>query len=111
MPVVQVDVQGLAALIGVLIPIVVAAITKKYSSPQVKSAVNLVVVVIGALLAYAVKHDGPVTFWSIVNVIIVTLVSSIGAYHGVWKPAKVYNLAPRVGLGTPSRVSRRKSNA
>jgi uncharacterized membrane protein (DUF441 family) len=99
----QLDVQGLALLIGVFIPVLVAAITKKYSAPWVKSVTNLVAVGVGAVVALLLQDGTDVTFWQVVNALIATYIASIAAYKGLWKPLNVGNIAPASGLG--NRVS------
>jgi hypothetical protein len=99
----QIDVQGMALLLGFFIPLVVAAITKKYSAPWVKSVTNVVAVVIVSVVTLVVQNNGDVTVYEVINVVIATFVASVAAYKGLWKSLNVGNIAPQAGIGAAVR--------
>ena len=98
----QLDVQAMAALLGLFVPIVVALVTKKYSSNLVKAVVNVLASVAVAVIAVWAQYDGKVTLWAVVNTIIVTLVASISAYQAFWKNVNLNDKTlPNAGIGKP----------
>lgn len=101
----QLDVQSLALLIGIFVPILVAFFVHPTAPSWVKTFVNLVATVVLAIVAIWSQNNGHVTGWLVVNTIIVTLVASLSAYRGVWKPLNVQAwTAPSVGVGKSSAV-------
>lgn len=97
----QLDVQGMAALLGLFVPLSVALVTKKYAHPILKSTVNVLGSVAVAVIALWAQYNGHVTWWAVVNTVIVSLIASISAYAAFWKNVNLNGkLAPNAGLGT-----------
>lgn len=96
----QLDVTGLAALLGLFVPLVVAVVTKKWAAPIVKSICNVVGSVVAAVVAVWANANGHITGWLVFNTVVTSLVVSVSAYKGFWKSANISNwTAPAVGLG------------
>lgn len=98
--IVQLDVQGMAALLGLFVPLLVALVTKKYSSNALKGIVNVLASAAVAVIAIWAQYNGHVTWWAVVNAVIVSLVTSIGSYQAFWKNVNLNDkLLPQAGIG------------
>ena len=100
--IVQLDVQGMAALLGLFVPLFVAIVTKRYANPVLKSIVNVLVSAAVAVIAIWAQYNGHITWWAIVNTVIASLVASIGSYQAFWKNVKLNDkVLPNAGIGNP----------
>lgn len=99
------DAATLTRLLGVLVPLLVAAITKKYASAGLKGFLNLLASVLVGSFAYLVAEDGGYDWTGFVNGSLDTFMTSIIAYYGVLKPTglagSVTNATKDFGLGSP----------
>lgn len=84
------DVQVLAMLGSALMPIVVSFLTKRAASDALKSVINIVATAAMAVLALWINPgDVEVTTKLIINTFILSFVTSLTAYKGLWKPLGV----------------------
>jgi hypothetical protein len=85
---VQIDVQVLSILAGVVIPILVGVITKLHASRTVKAILNfgLSATAGGVAAALAADPPGSVHLREWVLNIAVAWVVSVATYYGLWKP-------------------------
>jgi hypothetical protein len=93
----------LATVTGVLLPVLVALVTKVHAPPKVKVVANLVLSAVAALLLNAVNADGyAVVSSAMLATWLQQTAISIAAYLGIYKPLGApARLAPNVGLGAP----------
>jgi small basic protein len=95
------DMTIFALLTGVIIPLIVALLTKINASPTVKAIVNLGLSALSGLLVTVNQTNFQ---WKSFAVnFAFTWVVSIATYYGLWKPTgtseTVAKVAPEVGLG------------
>lgn len=84
------DATNVVRIIGFLIPLVTALVTKSVAAPGLKSVVTTVLSAITAALAVLVAPDGHAFAWqSFINAFINAFVVAIASYHGLWKPTGV----------------------
>ncbi len=100
---IQLDPLYLTALISVGVPLLVALITKRYTTSLVKTLVNLAASAIVAGLTTALATDGLVEPKAWVMGILVAFGTSLIAHYNLWRPtgvsARVQGLFPDVGIG------------
>lgn len=94
---VQVDVQGLALLLGTIVPLVVALVNKSRANRALKSLSNVLLSALAAVIALWAKNDLNTDLWTSLNAFITALTASIASYYGVWKPTGV---APAIAGAT-----------
>lgn len=85
-------VQIVSVLVGTLIPILTALVTRWNASPGVKAVTNLVLSAIAGFGAEFIKADnaGQEFYWQgALLTTIVTFVVSVATYYGLWKPTNV----------------------
>lgn len=100
----QLDVQTMAALLGLGIPLIVGFVTHKYAHPVVKVVCNIAASIGFAVLAVWSQASGDKTVWLYVNTALAAFLASLTSYVAVWKPAFNINdaLAPSKGIGKKS---------
>lgn len=102
-----IDTAALASGISLVVPLIVAFITKREASDRVKSVINLLSVAVASAIAFILRGgDGqPVTWKSVLAVFVAALTTSIVAYKAAWKPLNttkaIADATPRFGVGTP----------
>lgn len=99
----QVNVETVAFLAGVVVPIVVGLLTKLNASSGVKAVLNLVLsIAVGALAAFT-AHEGTLTVAQLVSACATAFVASGVSYNHFWKPTgaapAVQEIAPNFGIG------------
>jgi hypothetical protein len=99
------DALTVSRWLGILVPIIVALVTKKYASSGLKSALNVVSSAVIGSVGYLVAEDGGYNLAGFLNSFFNTFLVSVAAYYGVLKPTgiagTVTNLKPDVGIGSP----------
>jgi hypothetical protein len=86
----HVDVVTVARLLGILVPILVALLTKRFASPALKAILNLVLSAVAGVVAPLLTGDTlPSSFSALFTGILNAFVISIIAYYGVLKPTGV----------------------
>lgn len=104
-PAVQIDWLNLSnpitvvRVLGLLIPILTALVTKRLSSQGLKSVVTLALSAITAGVAVLVSADGGFDWNAFVNAFVNTFGPAIAMYYGLWKPT---GLAGSVAAATHS---------
>lgn len=84
------DVRLLAMIGSILVPLIVSALSKKTANDGVRAMLNIVGVGLVSVLAIWVNpSDQPVTVWLVINTFLASLLTSLVAYKGIWKPAGV----------------------
>lgn len=104
------DATNVVRIIGILIPLLTALVTKRLATGGLKSVVTLALSVITAVAATLVAADGHHFAWTaFVNAFVNAFVPAIAAYYGLWKgtgvAGTVANIAPHVGIGQPAMVT------
>lgn len=83
------DLILLNALVGVVLPLLVALVTKNVSSARFKSLALLVLSGIGGYLTTLLASDAAVD-WKTVGVAVLTIfVTAVASFFGFTKPAKI----------------------
>ncbi len=99
------DPTSVVRVLGLLIPILTALITKRVASQGLKSVVTLVLSAITAATAVLVSDDGGYAWQAFVNAFINTFVPAIVMYYGLWKPTglagSVSAKTENFGIGSP----------
>lgn len=101
-----VDTAALAAAISFFVPIVVSIFTKKEASDGVKAVVNILAVALAtAVSLYVNAGDTTVTVQLALATFVAALLTSLGAYKGVYKPLliaqKLADITKYFGFGKP----------
>lgn len=80
--------QTVQIIIGILLPLLVGAVTKLNASKAVKSFVLLVLSLIGGTISQAIGADGSAFFSQDMLIgVAATWVVAIATYYGFWKPS------------------------
>jgi hypothetical protein len=99
------DPTSVVRIIGLLIPILTALVTKHVASQGLKSVVTLVLSAVTAAVAVLVSADGGFAWQAFVNAFINAFVPAIAIYYGLWKPTGVAGSVAAAtktfGLGSP----------
>lgn len=92
---------------GAVIPVIVAFTTKAGASSGLKAIVNIVLSTVVGTLTQIVNNGGTFELKGTVVATLITLVTSLTAYNGLWKPVTGLNTKtlPNVGLGATQPVS------
>lgn len=89
--------------LGALVPLIVGAITKKYTKPAVKAVANVATSAVVGSLAYLVTANG-YDLGGFINHTGEAFISGIAAYYGFFKPSgiaeKVQDKTATFGVGT-----------
>lgn len=79
------DPQTLVYLLGALVPIPVALVTKRYARPRVKVATNVVASALVASMAHLATADGHYDLAGFGGAFVAALVASVLSYKAVWQ--------------------------
>lgn len=86
----NVDVQTVARLLGIVVPILVALITKRYAQKWVKALSNILLSAVAGVLAPILAGDtAPHSLGAVFNGIVNAFIVSIVAYYGIFKPTGI----------------------
>ena len=100
------DPANAAKLVGLIVPLLVALVTKKIASSGLKGVLNLGLSAIAGSAAYLVAETGGYDLGGFANATINAFVVSIVAYYGVYRPTGVSeSVAAKTsdfGLGKPA---------
>lgn len=94
---VQLDISWLNVVVGLVIPLLVALLTKSKASSGLKASLNLLLSAIGGVVMAAVQNDGKFLVSEAAVGILTVWLPSIVSYVGLWKPTKV---APALAAAT-----------
>lgn len=92
------QVQVLSLLIGTVLPIVVAFVTKTVTSPSTKA---IVLAALAAVSGYGTEYlSGTATFdwWSALLTWLTTFIVTVAMHYGLWKPTGVTAKVQEVGV-------------
>lgn len=107
----SVDPSTAARWLGVLVPLIVGAITKKYTNPGLKAVTNVFVAAIVGSLSYLATAKG-YDFSGFVSHSAEAFISGIVAYYGLLKPTgiagKIADAKPDFGIGSPDLTAKEK---
>ena len=105
---VHIDMLYLVPLVGTILPILVALVTKKVASPSVKGVVLALLSALGGLGTAAIADAGAISKEAFVNAFVMWVVG-VATYFGLWsRPAAegkrsvaetVADVAPNTGIG------------
>lgn len=100
------DPTSVVRIIGLLIPILTALVTKHVAAQGLKAVTTTVLSAITAAAAVLVAADGHSFAWqAFVNAFINTFVPAIALYYGLWKPTglagSVAAATKNFGIGSP----------
>lgn len=85
----ELDVQTLNMLAGLVIPLLVGVVTKKLADSWVKAVTNFALSALSGGLAVAIAADGMVHLRDWIVAMVSTWIVSIATYYGFWKPTGV----------------------
>lgn len=97
---VQIDVTALNFVIGILIPLLVALVTKLDASKSLKAVLNLGLSAVAGAAVVAVQAAGNIDVSSVIVGIGTTWITSIVSYYGLTAPA---GIAPAVAKATATK--------
>lgn len=102
----QLNTVAISTLVSLFVPLLVSVVTKQSASDGLKAVVNMVMVALTAVVTLAVTPGfSEITLSLVINTFVLSLVASITAYKGVWKPTGVAGTVaaklPDVGIGSP----------
>lgn len=104
------DPNNVARGLGLLVPILVGLITKKYTDKRTKAIVNVVASAVVGSAAYLVADTGGYDFAGFFNATINALIASFAAYYGVLKPTgvagKVQDATANIGVGKVDQAAK-----
>lgn len=88
-------------ILGFIIPVLTAVVTKASASPVLKGAVTLTLSAIAGLINTAITITGEAVFsQAMVQQATLTWLIALASYLGLWKQLEINNkLAPEFGLG------------
>lgn len=83
------DVSTLNLIAGLVIPLLVALVSKRVASSGVKGLLNALLSAIAGIIVVGIDNNGAFEANAVLNAGIATFVTSISAYYGIWKPTGV----------------------
>lgn len=113
----QLDTVAIATVISFFIPLLVSLITKRTASDGLKAAINVLATALVAVAALWMvpSPEVQITVVLVVNTFLSSLVASLVAYKGVWKPtgvtATIEEKSARFGVGSPPTVQTEEGEA
>lgn len=93
----EVDVTLLTFVLGSLVPLLTAVLTKVRASSGVKAIVNVLLSVVTGTASYWLLHDGKSTLVGLATAAITAYLASGVTYEHLWKPT---NVAPSLHKNT-----------
>lgn len=116
------DATNVVRIVGLLIPILTAVVTKHVASQGLKATVTTVLSALTAAVSVLVAADGHSFAWqAFVNAFVNTFIPAIALYYGFWKPTglagsvaaatKSFGLGPRPVLETSEKGEESPSSA
>ena len=102
------DTQLLTMFVGLVIPLIVAFVTKAKASAPLKTAVNVVLAIIGGALAPVIAQGGHLVYKDFAYSIILAVLTAAAIHQGVYKPigvtSAVNGATPNFGFGPADPV-------
>jgi hypothetical protein len=99
----EIDVLTVARLCGLLVPLLVGVITKRYASDGLKGVLNLLLSAVSASVGtvLAANHPGDLSIADFFNSTVNAFVTSIITYYGFWKPTGIAGTVAEKTKGLP----------
>lgn len=88
--------QYLSALVGVVLPILVALVTRHATSPAIKSLLLLLLSAVSSVLTEAL-NDAAFNWQQSIFGAVLTFIVGFATYLGLWKPTGVDDKLKKVG--------------
>lgn len=105
---IELDVLTLSLLVGTVVPLLVALVTKARASSTVKGVANLVLSFLAGGLAYLAANEGSAPWQEVAGAGLGAWTLSGVAFHNLWKPLgtteAVADATAGVGVGKPRMV-------
>ena len=95
--IVLVDVQFLAMLSGVLVPLLTALVTTRWAASRTKAFVNAALASLAGYLSFAIEANGAIEWKPAVVGVLTAAVSAFAAYPSLWKSS---GIAPKIQAST-----------
>jgi hypothetical protein len=100
------DATSVARLLGLVIPLLVGVLTKRYATSGVKAVVNVALSAFTGSVGYLVAANGhDYNFAGFVNSFLSVMLVSMASYYGLWKPTGVAGTVAvktaKFGIGSP----------
>lgn len=99
------DPTNVVYLVGLVIPLLVGLVAKKFADGAVKGWLNAILTTVVVVIATLVGPDGGWQWQEFLKAFLETFLVSIATYYGFYKPTgianAVQNIAPNFGVGTP----------
>lgn len=86
---IHVDVAALTFLVGTLIPVLVALVTKARASSRTKAVANALLSALSGALVVAIAQEGRIDVGHVAIGVAVTWFSSVSSHFGLLKPTGV----------------------
>lgn len=95
----SIDVEVLARVGGLIVPILVAVLAKSTASRLLKAMANAVLSAVAGIVALAIAADGQVDVNHAFGAIFDAWTISVASYYGLWKPSAIAAAVARVTSG------------
>lgn len=97
---------AIATLASFFVPLLVSFITKQSASDGLRAVLNIIGVALISVITLWVNASTQPVGWALaINTFILSLVTSVSAYKGLWKPTGITGsitaATPNLGLGSP----------
>lgn len=86
---IELDVTVVAFIVGTVMPLLTAVLTKLSASSGIKAIVNLALSAGAGVLALFTASGGKTTWYEIVGAVVAAYLASGVSYQNLWKPLKV----------------------
>ncbi len=83
---VEVDVKALSFVLGTIIPVLVALLTKAGAHPGIKAVLNALLAAIAGVVSLAIASNGEIVVSAALSSIATVWFSSVATYYGLLKP-------------------------
>jgi hypothetical protein len=107
---VVVDTYWLTLLTGVVLPMVVALVTKKVASGAVKSLTLLFLSIVAGVITQVIQNGGSFEVWTTVGNILLTFATGVIAHFGLLQPLKVTGKTGAIQTAVPGGIGSTASN-
>jgi len=108
---VTIDLDTLNLLVAVVLPILVALVTRRFAASWFKAVTLLALSVLSGWLGDLAAHDGTFVLGRAVAEIVVAFVVAVAAHYGLWKPVGLTGSGGLVATVVPAGVGPLRSPA
>ncbi len=103
---VVVDTYWVNLALGVALPMIVALVTNRLATGQVKTIVLLVLTVVGTVLQTVIANDGRFVVKEMLLYFVITLATAITSHFGILQPLRVTGKAGTLQMLVPGGVGK-----